>query len=145
MFVTYQLNRIAVGVSVVLVIVVGIIWPRPVGSHNPITTTVVFNREVARVFEQKCTQCHAEGALAMSLVTYEEARPWAVAIKEEVLARRMPPWPGAHGFGDFVNAIGLTNREASFLVAWADGGAPEGTIDPPAPSRSQRPLDVGES
>lgn len=131
MFGTYQLNHVAVGVAVVVVTVVGILWPRPVGSHNPITTTVVFNREVAKVFEQKCTQCHAEGALAMSLVTYEEARPWAVAIKEEVLARRMPPWPGAHGFGDFVNAIGLTNREAGFLVAWADGGAPKGTMDPP--------------
>jgi hypothetical protein len=103
-----------------------------VASHNPITTTVLFNREIAKIFEQKCVQCHAAGGLAMPLVTYEEARPWAVAIKEEVLARRMPPWPAERGYGALANDVALTNRELEFLVSWIDGGVPKGTIEPPA-------------
>jgi hypothetical protein len=112
--------------------VAALVWPRPASSHNPITTTVAFNREVAKVFEARCVQCHADGSLAMPLITYEEARPWAVAIKEELLARRMPPWPGERGFGSFANDGGLTSRELDFVISWADGGAPKGTMEPPA-------------
>jgi hypothetical protein len=66
-------------------------WPRETLSHNPITTTVHFNREIVALLQRRCLQCHREGGMAMSLATYAEARPWAVAIKEEVLARQMPP------------------------------------------------------
>lgn len=107
-------------------------WPEAAYSHNPITTTVLFNREVSKIFQQKCLQCHAAGGLAMSLATYEEARPWAIAIKEEILSRRMPPWPAERGYGDFANDVGLTERERAFLIAWVDGGAPKGDVEPPA-------------
>src|ERR1044071_10310720 len=59
-------------------------------AHEPITTKVRFNKEVVRVFERNCLGCHRPGGLAMSLATYEEARPWAKAIKEEMLEKRMP-------------------------------------------------------
>lgn len=62
----------------------------------------------------------------MSLATYEEARPWAKAIKEEVLRKRMPPWPAVKGFGDFSNAPALSQREVDLLVNWVEGGAPKG-------------------
>jgi hypothetical protein len=100
-------------------------------SHNPTTTTVLFNREISAVFQAKCLQCHGAGTMAMSLATYGEARPWAVAIKEEILARRMPPWPAERGYGEFANDIGLTTREIDFLVSWVEGGAPSGAGDPP--------------
>jgi Heavy metal binding domain len=106
-------------------------WPRAILSHNPTTTTVLFNREIVAVLQNKCFQCHGDGKMAMSLATYAEARPWAVAMKEEVLARRMPPWPAEAGYGAFTNDIGLTTREMDFLVSWVEGGAPEGDIDPP--------------
>ena len=51
---------------------------------------------------------NAEGKMAMPLGTYAQARPWAEAIKEETLARRMPPWPAERGYGTFANDIGLT-------------------------------------
>jgi hypothetical protein len=106
--------------------------PRPAYPHNPTTTTVLFNREIATLLQRKCVQCHAEGKLAMPLVTYAQARPWAEAIKEETLSRRMPPWPAERGFGAFSNDIGLTPREFEFLISWIDGGVPEGTDPAPA-------------
>ncbi len=110
----------------------GLLWPREAFPHNPITTTVLFNREVSKIFQQKCVQCHAAGGLAMPLTTYDEARPWAVAIKEEMLERRMPPWPAERGYGEFGNDLGLTIRERDFLISWIDGGVPAGEGDPPA-------------
>jgi len=105
--------------------------PREGASHNPITTTVRYNREVARIFAAKCVQCHAGGGMAMPLTSYPQSRPWAEAIKEEILARRMPPWPAERGYGDFANDVGLTLRERDFLISWIDGGAPEGDGTPP--------------
>jgi hypothetical protein len=106
-------------------------WPREALTHNPITTTVHFNREIVSLFQRKCLQCHREGGMAVSLATYAEARPWAVAIKEEILARQMPPWPAEAGYGQFANDAGLTTREMDFLLSWVEGGAPEGDETPP--------------
>lgn len=106
-------------------------WPHAILSHNPTTTTVLFNREIVAVLQNKCLQCHGDGKMAMSLATYADARPWAVAMKEEVLARRMPPWPAEAGYGAFANDTGLTTREMDFLVSWVEGGAPEGDDNPP--------------
>ena len=60
----------------------------------------------------------------MSLATYQEARPWAKAIKEEVLTRRMPRWHVVRGYGDFANDPSLSAFEIALLASWADGGAP---------------------
>jgi len=119
----------AVGFGLVLVWTLS---PRPAYSHNPTTTTVLFNREIATLLQRKCVQCHAEGKLAMPLITFAQTRPWAEAIKEETLSRRMPPWPAERGFGAYSNDIGLTPREFEFLISWIDGGVPEGTDPAPA-------------
>jgi hypothetical protein len=63
----------------------------------------------------------------MSLATFEEARPWARAIKEETMTRRMPKWQAARGYGDFRNDPSLSPFEIALIAAWADGGAPRGT------------------
>lgn len=62
----------------------------------------------------------------MSLATYDEARPWAKAIRDEVLNRRMPPWGAIKGFGDFANDVSLSQDEINRLAEWVEGGAPEG-------------------
>ena len=59
-------------------------------------------------------------------MTYAEARPWAVAIKEEVLERRMPPWGAVKGFGDFRNDKALTPEQLELIISWVGGGVPEG-------------------
>ena len=96
--------------------------------HVPITTKIVFNREIAQIFQKKCFQCHTDGNNAMALTTYKEARPWAVAIKEEILERKMPPWSAVSGYGHFANDMSLTAREISLILSWADGGAPSGVL-----------------
>ena len=68
-------------------------------------------------------------------MTYAEARPWAVAIKEEVLSRRMPPWGAVKGFGEFREDQGLTQEQIELITAWVEGGVPEGNPQdlPPKP------------
>ena len=106
-----------------------LVRPEPVESrHVPITTKIVFNREIAQIFQRKCFQCHTDGNVSMALTTYQEARPWAVAIKEEILERKMPPWSAAGGYGHFANDMSLTAREMSLILSWTDGGAPSGVL-----------------
>jgi hypothetical protein len=96
-------------------------------AHEPITTKVRFNKEVVRILQQNCLGCHRTGGIApMSLATYEEARPWAKAIKEELLEKRMPPWPAIKGYGDFLNSPRLSERDRDLIVNWVEGGAPKG-------------------
>src|SRR5277367_1989611 len=107
----------------------------PAYSHDIITTKVTFDREIVRLFNSHCNSCHREGGTAFSLETWKEARPWAKAIGEEVLQRRMPPWGAVKGFGDFRNDQGLTEEQLELIVDWEEGGAPEGEdkdIPPPA-------------
>ena len=97
-----------------------------VRAHDVITTKLTWNREISRIVTLRCAVCHRPGGRAFSLMTYAEARPWAVAIKEEVLSRRMPPWGAVKGFGDFRNDQGLTSEQIEWITAWVGGGVPEG-------------------
>jgi hypothetical protein len=72
----------------------------------------------------------------MSLVTYEETRPWAKSIRQRVITRQMPPWhiDKAVGVQKFKNDMSLTNEQISMIVRWVDAGAPQGDLkDMPAP------------
>jgi hypothetical protein len=95
-------------------------------AHDYITTKVTWTREVSRILYQHCASCHRDGGTAFSLLKYDEARPWAKAIKEEVLMRRMPPWNAVKGFGEFKNDKGLTQEQLEIIAQWVEGGAPEG-------------------
>ena len=72
------------------------------------------------------TECHHQGGAAFSLMTYREVQPRAVAIKEAVLSRRMPPWGAVKGFGDFRNDQGLTQEELEVITEWIESDAPRG-------------------
>ena len=99
-------------------------------AHDPITTRVTFSREIRAILGTRCVICHsAGGAAPMPLTTYDETRPWARAIKEQVLTRRMPKWHAARGFGSFTNDPTLTPFEIALLVSWIDGGLPRGAGD----------------
>jgi mono/diheme cytochrome c family protein len=95
-------------------------------GHDAITTKVTYDREMVRLMISHCGSCHQPNGSAFSLMTYDDARPWAKAIGEEVLQRRMPPWGGVKGFGDFRNDKGLTEEQLELIVDWEEGGAPEG-------------------
>jgi hypothetical protein len=94
-----------------------------------------FYKDVLPILQANCQTCHRPGEVApMSLVTYEQARPWARAIKTAVVTRQMPPWFADPGYAHLANERRLVEREINTLAAWADAGAPAG--DPttaPAP------------
>ena len=105
-------------------------------AHDIITTPITWSREISRIVYARCAGCHREGGRAFSLMTYKEARPWAVAIREEVLRRNMPPWGAIKGFGDFRNDQGLTPEQMELIVSWTEGGVPEGEpADLPEPPK----------
>ena len=96
---------------------------------------VTFYKDVLPVLQQRCQECHRPGEAApMSFLTYKDARPWAKAIKEAVLTRKMPPWFADPAHGKFSNDRSLPEKEKQTLIAWAEGGALEGNPkDAPKP------------
>src|SRR5262245_8576752 len=101
----------------------------PAAAHDPITTTLTWSREISRVVFAHCVACHRPEGRAFPLTTYEDARPWAKAIRDEVLNRRMPPWDAVKGVGTFRNDPSLSLPELDLIVRWVEGGAPEGKPD----------------
>jgi hypothetical protein len=112
-------QRVTVGLIFFAAFVTG------VSAHDVITTKLTFSREISRIFAAHCLGCHAAGS-EIPLGTYTEARPWAVAIKEQVLARKMPPWGAVKGFGDLAPDRALSEEDILIIAAWVVGGAPEG-------------------
>ena len=110
------------------------------GLQGPADTSpkqVTFTKDVAPILQNKCQVCHRPGTFApMSLLTYEEARPWAKAIKEKVLAREMPPWHIDKNVGvrHFKNDRSLSDEDIATIAKWVDGGAQRGNpADMPPP------------
>jgi hypothetical protein len=86
-----------------------------------------FTKDVAPILYNRCVECHRPTMFApMSLVTYQEARPYAQVIKRRVAARQMPPWNADPAIGHFKNDPSLTDAEIDTIVRWVDGGAPKG-------------------
>jgi len=107
--------------------------PSAAGEHD-----VTFTRDVAPILYRSCAMCHRTGDIApMSLMTYEDARPWARSIKQRVASREMPPWHIDRGIGiqKFKDDRSLTDEEIATIVKWVDSGAPKGNPAdmPPAP------------
>src|SRR5580765_1011777 len=110
-----------------ILFVAGLACAIRVAAHDPITTNVTWSREVVRIVDKSCANCHNKSSVGpMPLTTFDEVRPWAKAIKDEVVSRRMPPWPAARGFGHFTNDPTLSPFEIELIAAWVDGGAPKG-------------------
>jgi hypothetical protein len=86
-----------------------------------------FYKDVLPILQNRCQECHRPGEIGpMALLTYQQARPWAAAIKESVLLRKMPPWFADPHYGKFANDRSLRKDEIDTLVAWADKGARQG-------------------
>ena len=96
-----------------------------VSSHETLTTTVLFDREIVRVLNAHCVMCHAADGPAFPLSTYEETWLKGRRIRAEVIARHMPPWAAVPGYGEFANDNGLTLREMQFVVSWVEGLGPK--------------------
>ena len=115
-----------------------------------IATTVwgapTFYKDVVPVLQNRCQECHRAGEVApMSLMSYSEVRPWAKAIKEAVLTKKMPPWFADPHFGTFSNNRSLSQSEIDTMAAWVDEGAPEGNPkDAPKPREFTEGWRIGQ-
>ena len=107
-----------------LVVAFAIVWPRAVETHGSLRTTVLFDREIVRLLNDRCVMCHVDGGLAFPLETYEQTWLQGRAMRSSVLRRHMPPWPAVAGYGEFTNDNHLTLRESQFLVSWVEGLGP---------------------
>ncbi|MEK7793658.1 MAG: hypothetical protein AAB353_03970, partial [Candidatus Hydrogenedentota bacterium] len=99
-------------------------------------TPVTFTENVAPIFMENCVICHRPGEIApMSLLSYEEARPWAKSIRNKVALHEMPPWDGDPASLPMSNDISLDQKDIDTILAWIDQGAARGPLDkmPKAP------------
>jgi mono/diheme cytochrome c family protein len=113
----------AAAVAAAVAIAVGASRP---AAHTK-TTEVTWTADVGPIVASRCAGCHRpDGFGSPSLVSYADAKPWASAIRDEVLSGRMPPWPAVEGFASFSNDARLSAVETELLVRWAEGGAPLG-------------------
>ena len=106
-----------------------------------------YSSDVASILHSNCAQCHRPGQGApMSLLSYEETRPWAKSIARKVENREMPPWHATGGIGSYVNDRSLGEGDIRTLVAWAKAGAPAGDLAaaPAAPKFQDSKWKLGE-
>ena len=111
----------------------------PAAAADPTGQGVTFSKDVAPILQEKCQQCHQPNSIApMSLITFEDARPWARSMKQRVMTRQMPPWhiDPSVGVHEFKNDMSLTDAQIDTIVRWVDAGAPQGNpkdMPPPKP------------
>src|SRR5439155_15489837 len=95
-------------------------------AQQPAPAAVTFTKDVAPILQKSCQNCHRPGAIApMSLLTYQDVRPWARSIKSKVAAREMPPWYiDRHiGITKFKDDPSLSDVEIATIANWVDAGA----------------------
>jgi len=145
-----QVGRSGAGRLPVLAAVVFVAAPAVAVAQGPEAADVTFTRDVAPILQRSCQVCHRPDAIApMSLLSYEEARPWARAIKDKVVTRSMPPWYVDRNVGvqGFKRDRSLTDQEIATIVAWVDAGAPRGNpadMPPPRDFSDLHKWNIGE-
>jgi hypothetical protein len=117
------------GIATTLLLAAGLASGQSVSQKN-------FYRDVLPILQERCQECHRAGEIGpMPLLSYRDVRPWAKAIKEAVLERKMPPWFADRDAGKFKNDNSLSQAEISRIVGWVDAGAPEGDASHAPPPR----------
>ncbi len=112
-----------------LTVVLGsaVVFAGDAGSGGAAAPT--FSKDIAPIFQKSCDNCHHAGTSApMSLMNYQEVRPWARSIRERVARREMPPWhlDKTAGIRQYKNDISLSDDQIATVVKWVDSGAPQG-------------------
>jgi hypothetical protein len=136
-----------------------------IDAHKPVTSKYTFSEDVAPIVRSQCGSCHLPGGIApMSLLTYEDARPWAESIRFELTSGHMPPWYGDPGVAPLKDVHKLSPRDLDVVLTWVTGGTPPGPLSKtttpaarrgwskgrpdlllPMPSAASLPADMAES
>jgi len=106
-------------------------------AHDVSSTPITWNREISRIFYDRCLSCHRTDGSSFPLERYTDVQPRAVAIRDAVLSRRMPPWGAVKGFGDFRNDQALTPEQIELITEWVQDDTPRGNnprMLPPMPT-----------
>ena len=105
----------------------GILATQIASSAAGATVVPTFAKDVAPILYASCAGCHRPGEVApMSLLSYEDVRPWAKSIRKKVTSREMPPWGADPRFGKFKDDRSLSDAQIHTIAAWVDAGAPKG-------------------
>ena len=127
----------SVGIGLVLAAMMAAAPAVAVAQPDNGAAEATFSKDIVPIFQRSCQVCHRQGEMApMSLMTYQEVRPWARAIKNRVVAREMPPWHVDKNIGiqAFKDDPSLSDDEIATVSAWVDNGAPLGDpADMPPP------------
>jgi hypothetical protein len=108
---------------------------QPAAAHKAITSKYTYNDDVFPILRDRCASCHVSGGIApMSLMTYDDAFPWAESIRAELVAAHMPPWNAEEGYGEIKRAHTLSPKELDVILTWATGGNPRGALDQKLPT-----------
>lgn len=130
---TCQISR---ATTLAIVAAGALLLPALASAQTAAKSQPTFTKDVAPILQRSCVNCHRAGESApMSLMTYEEARPWARAIKTRTTAREMPPFhiDKTIGITKFKNDPSLSDDEIQTIAKWVDAGAPRGNAsDMPA-------------
>jgi len=94
-----------------------------------------FHKDIEPLLIDHCDSCHRAGGIApMSFESFRSVRPWAKAIEQAVVLKKMPPWFADPAYGHFSNDPSLGKEQIETIVAWVRSGAAEGSLkDAPAP------------
>ncbi len=130
----------SVASAVIAAAAIAAMWPAVIAAQRPAADArqVTFTKDVAPILQRSCVTCHRPGEMApMSLMTYDDARPWARAIKTRVESREMPPWHIDRNIGlqQFKNDPSLSDEEIETIVKWVDANAPRGNPADMPPAR----------
>jgi len=124
-------NEVSVPTTVAKGCIIGRV--REANEDSPVT----YSNQIARIYQDRCAECHREGQIApFSLTSYEEVAGWGEMIEEVVRENRMPPWHANPAHGTFSNDLRLTADERESIFAWVKNGCPEGDpADLPEPRK----------
>ena len=109
-------------------------------AHKPVTSKYDYNKDVFPLLWVHCSRCHVEsGPAPMSLMTYNNAVPWNQAIRDELTAGRMPPWPVDPTSSRLKGGYPINSRDLDMIVVWASGGTPQGDLATKLPAVTFHP------
>src|SRR5262245_33985059 len=109
-------------------------------AHKPVTSKYDYNRDGFPLLREHCGRCHVKGGPGpMSLMTYADAVPWAVSVRDELSAGRMPPWPVDPTSPAVKGAHPINSRDMNTILVWASGGTPEGNTEAKLPAVTFNP------
>ena len=132
-------GKFQVAIGALLAVSGAVMAAEPAKTGDSASKPVTFTKDIAPIFQEKCEACHRKDSMApMSLVTYQETRPWARSIKERVVTHQMPPWhlDKTVGIQQFQNDRSLTDEQVALISRWVDAGAPMGNPkDMPPPKQ----------